>query len=80
MTEADSARCAVLKLANEHGKFAIPLGARLPRAHQVALEEMQILGWVQLIDFSPIASGDVPAVYRIFLATSEAMTWYRARQ
>lgn len=54
-------------LANEHGKFAIELGAHLKPDEQAELERMQLAGEIRLIDVSGISVE--PGVFRIFQFT-----------
>lgn len=79
MTDTEKARYEVLKLANENGKFAVQLGTPFRQEAQIlAFEEMQITGWVRLIDVTPIA--EYPdRLFRVFLASPEAMAWFRAQ-
>ena len=80
MTDDEAAQFAVLKLATEDGKFAIPLGSGFAsRAEQEAFQRMQITGWISLIDVSPIAAGEPLLIYRVFLASAAAMHWFRSQ-
>lgn len=77
MTDDQIAEFGVLKMANEHGAFALQLGVPLmPPPLQFALERMQRRGWVTLIDLSPI-SEHPDRLFRVFLASSAALTWFR---
>jgi hypothetical protein len=75
MTEDEQAEWDVLKTANDQGKFAVPLGVGDERLTP-ALLRLQVRRWVTLIDVSAI-SLDPTHLYRIFLASDEAMTWFR---
>lgn len=76
MTADEQAEHELLGMANEQGKFAVALGHSMDKRLQAALERLQIRRWVTLIDLSNIAEMPGP-VFRIFLATPEAMTWFR---
>lgn len=76
MTPEEQEEHNILKLATAQGKFALMVGhtfGTLP-AHE-AFERLQARRWISLIDVTPIASMD--GVFRIFLASDEAMTWFR---
>lgn len=79
MTSAQKAEFDLLKHATEQGKFVAPLGVALNEGRlQLALERLQLRGWLNLIDISPITLA--PGLYRVFLASPEAMTWVRSQQ
>jgi hypothetical protein len=71
MTDEEMDELALLKLANETGKFAIQIGLT---KHQLALERLQVRRWVSLIDVTPIAERP-GMLFRIFLASPAAMAW-----
>jgi hypothetical protein len=75
MTDDEQAEWDLLKMANAKGKFAVGIGADNQRLGQ-ALERLLVRRWVTLIDVSPIKF-DPGRLYRIFLATDEAMIWFR---
>ena len=81
MTENEKAEFDLLKLANKFGKFAVHLAFdALTEQQQFALERLQVRRWVTLIDVSPIATSAAGMrVMRIFLASDEAMRWFRAQ-
>lgn len=57
----------ILKMANEKGKFAIPLDERLGRRSQEALERLMDKDWIRLIDVTPLAFDGRPGkFYRVF--------------
>ncbi len=67
----DEEELELLKLANEHGKFAIPILTQpLSEPKQLALERLQQRRWITLIDVTPIAN--MTGLYRIFLLSPEA--------
>lgn len=81
VTDDEKQEYNLLKLANEHGKFALELLTKDSpgplKDAQAALERLQMRGWVRLIDISPLPS--YPGrLFRIFLATDEALTWRRS--
>jgi len=77
MTEAEQMRHRILsKLSENVATFAVPVGAYLGTEGQEALEWMLHNRWLTLIDISPLAT-DTDHLYRIFLASDEAVTWYR---
>ena len=77
MTDDEAAEYTVLKMANDKGKFAVQVGTRMNTvADQFALERLQERGWVNLIDITPLAHGTT-AMFRVFLASKAAMTWFR---
>lgn len=76
MTDNEAAEFGLLKLTNDDGVFAIAVDAALTEAQAKALMRLQRRRWVTLIDVSPIAAMD--GVFRVFMATDYAMTWYRA--
>jgi hypothetical protein len=79
MTDNEMAEFMVLKMANEYGKFALEVGASLPSLDtQEALQRLQVRGWVRFLDISPIAEHP-NRLFRIFMASAEAMTWYKSR-
>jgi hypothetical protein len=77
MDEEKAARYEILKACNEAGKFAVAMGCSMPDEQQQAFEAMQVEGWISLIDVSPLWIDDRPGLYRIFLASKDAMTWFR---
>ena len=80
MTDEETARFAVLKIANDDGKFAIPVGSGFKTLEeQEAFQGLLLSGWLRLIDITPLAEGEPGRVYRVFLATPEAMTWFRGQ-
>lgn len=76
MTPEQQEEYAILKLATTQGKFALQVGHLFGNsaAHE-ALQRLQMRRWISLIDVSPIAHMD--GVFRIFLASDEAMAWFR---
>lgn len=80
MTEDETARFAVLKLATDGGKFAIPLGAGFGTPEeQKAFEALLMEDWVRLIDVTPLAVGEDNRLYRVFMASDAAMSWFRSQ-
>ena len=81
MMESEKAEFDILKMANENGKFGIELAIGvLSEQLQFALERLQIRRWVTLIDITPIAASVAGIrVMRIFLASDEAMRWFRSQ-
>lgn len=77
MTPEQQHEYEILKLANESGKFAIEVGTDPGgKDLQFALERLQTRRWITLIDISPIS--EYPGLlFRLFLASDEAMTWFR---
>jgi hypothetical protein len=52
----------------------------LSEQQQYALERLQIRRWVTLIDLSPVSTSAAGMrVMRIFLASDEAMRWFRSQ-
>lgn len=77
MTDEEMSRYAVLKLANENGKFALEVGSVLRAQVQIEFEQMLISGWVRLIDVTPIA--EYPKrLFRVFIVSADAMAWFRS--
>ena len=74
MTIEQQQELSVLLLANEAGKFAVPVGTIEPLA-QLALERMQMRRWIVLMDVTPIAHGEPKVVYRVFRASTEALAF-----
>lgn len=75
----EKAQCEVLKLANERGKFALQIGSVFPEAVQFVFEQMQVTGWIRLLDVSPIA--EYPdRLFRVFVASPIAMAWFHSQQ
>lgn len=80
MTREEQYEFNVLKLANDAGKLALEFGILFKdKEHQFALERLQLRRWLTLIDLAPatLAQTSRPALLRIFLASEEAMTWFR---
>lgn len=76
MTPDEQARYNLLKLMTpDTAKFAIQLGAELSDRDALALEWLQLNRWITLIDVSTISAA--PGVFRIFLASEEAASWFR---
>lgn len=77
MTEFEQARLNLLKhLTADIATFAIPIACYLDPAEQVALEWLQRNRWITLIDLSPISA--MPGgLFRIYLASAEAISWMR---
>lgn len=77
MTEKERAELRILRLANELGKFAVPLHpeAMTRRADQEALERLQVREWVRLIDVSFIAASG--GICRLFMLTQPARDFLR---
>jgi len=63
---------ALLKLANDNGKFAIQVAKALPYDQQQALEWMQLQDWIRLIDVTPVSAHSPGGVFRVFLASTVA--------
>lgn len=77
MTEDERHEYEVLKLATEGGTFAIEIAVRMnPLEKQFALERLQRRRWITLIDISPV-NQHPGRLFRVFLASPEAMTWFR---
>jgi hypothetical protein len=76
MTDDEMAELALMKLANEHGKFALSFGS-FSDEQTLALERLQIREWVRLIDVNFIASGPMATPFRVFMLTQPALTWLR---
>jgi hypothetical protein len=76
MTDEEQAEYELLKLANDKGKFAIPMAANMTDDHSDALERLQLREWIKLIDVSPL-SIQTGKVFRVFMITPAARTWYR---
>lgn len=71
MANSEEEELKLLRLSNELGKFAIPiLPQPLSEPQQLALERLQVRGWITLIDVTPIAG--MTGLYRIFLLSAEA--------
>lgn len=64
----------LMTLANEHGKFAIAIDYPLTQQQQLALERLQLRGWVTLIDVA-LSSAIDGHFMRIFLLSSSAKLW-----
>lgn len=80
MTENEISEYRVLKLMSEHGKIALQIGATFDGlAMQEGLERLQRRGWLRLIDVSPLSSYP-DRVFRIFLASEDAISWFRKQQ
>lgn len=75
----DEAQAEILGMASENGKMAIELGLIPKPPLQLALERLQLRGWLRLIDVTPISA--VPdRMFRIFLASDEAQAWLAGYQ
>lgn len=80
MNSNEQAEFDVLKLATEEGVFAIELRTPMPTGQQqLALNRLQKRRWITLIDVSPIAIQQ-DKLFRVFMATEEAMTWFRSQR
>lgn len=78
MTPDQEAEFDLLKLATEHGKFALGVTYAVERT-QLALERLQLRDWVRLIDIAFIGAGQ-GQLCRVFLAQPAAMTWFRKQK
>lgn len=77
MTEDEQQEYEVLKLATQEGAFAIEMGLLMePVERQLALERLQRRRWITLIDIAPVKQHP-GRLFRVFLASPEAMTWFR---
>lgn len=74
MTNEERHEAKILRLANEHGKFAIELGFIGSVDQQQALERLQLRRWILLIDISGVVSHP-GRLFRVFMASDEAMAW-----
>jgi hypothetical protein len=79
MTDDERFEYEVLSLANEGGKFAIQIGMIMGPDLQNALQRLQERRWVMLIDISPVAI-EPGALFRIFLASDDALSWWRKQR
>jgi hypothetical protein len=79
MDREERARFDLLKAMTDKGKFAAEVGMALSPVRQDALEWMQLNGWITLIDVTPLAS-DPGKLFRVFLASEDARSWYRKQQ
>ena len=81
MTDDEAAQFEILKLATEEGKFAVAVGGAFKTTLlQDAFERLMTRGWIRLIDITPLASGErAGRLYRVFLASDEAMSWFRSK-
>jgi len=80
MDREERARYELLScMTADSGKFAIACGFMLSPERQSALEWMQVNRWITLIDVTPLASQSAK-LFRVFLASDEARTWYRKQQ
>lgn len=79
MTNDESDEATILSLANENGKFAVPLRATLNDREALALERLQLRDWIRLIDVTPIAA-TAGAVVRVFRIMPDAQSWLRRQQ
>lgn len=77
MTHEEKLEYDILKIANEDGRFALQIGHLFdtPGA-QAAFERLLFRRWIALMDISPITSFP-DRVFRVFLASDEAMAWFR---
>jgi hypothetical protein len=78
MTDEEISEFKLLKTATEGGVFAIELGLVLEPSIQTALERLQRRRWVTLIDISSAKVVADRRLLRVFLATAEAMEWFRS--
>ncbi len=80
MDRAERARFEILKLMTpDTGKFAVEVGLQLSQVRQEALEWMQLNRWISLIDLTPIEA-EPGRLFRVFLVSDEARSWYRKQQ
>ena len=66
ITAMRDAESKILALANELGKFGVPLTANLADDQQLALERLQLSGRIRLIDVSLVSHPEMPGLYRMF--------------
>ena len=79
MTPEETKEREILSLANEIGKLAVEVDytdSKDPIGFQDALERLMIRGWIRLIDVGSIRYAP-DRMFRIFLASPEAVEWYR---
>lgn len=69
----DEADLALLSLASDKRKFAIPVIQPMPDHMQFALERGMEQDWFRLIDVTAIAEGPPGRVFRIFRLTDAGM-------
>ena len=79
LTSNEKTELALLRIANEHGKFAVFLDPKgITAEQQQALERLQLREWVRLIDVSYV--GSAGAICRVFLASLEARMWVKQNE
>ena len=73
MSASDQAELAILELASDNGKFAVPIGMPLTAEQNTAFEAGLMQDWYRLLDVAMIAA--FPGVSRVFLLTDKG--WHR---
>lgn len=75
MTEMEKEQIEIYRLANENGKFAVPVEPGGTDIVLAALEDLMVRRLIQLIDVTFIRPADTPnsaILARIFLLSDEA--------